>query len=129
MNFKDRNAHSTPLFIDSNIIKFPDKIKIENCLLINKYFHNKLPSTFNSWFNLSSNCHNYETSFSSKGNLKVPMANTTSYGKASFINMAVKTWNDIQKDHRKGPLVSYSLKNLKQLLNEYFLTSYKTSNI
>ena len=95
INFKDRNAHSTPLFVDLNIIKLPDKIKIENCLFINKYVHQKLPSIFNSWFNFSSNCHNYETSFSSKANLK---AHTTSYGKAGFINMVVKTWNNIQKD-------------------------------
>ena len=128
MNFKDRNSHSNPLFKGSKVIKLPDKIKIENCLFINKYVHQKLPSIFNSWFNFSSNCHNYETSFSSKGNLKVPSVHTTSYGKAGFINMVVKTWNNIQKDLKKGPLTSYSSNNLKLLLNEYFLNSYKASS-
>ena len=87
--------------------KSPYKFKIENCLTISKYVNNKLPSIFNSWFNFSSDCHHYETSFSAGGNLQVPSVNTTSYGKAGFINMAIKTWNDVQKDLKMGPLNVY----------------------
>ena len=43
INFKERNAHSSPLFHYSKIIKIADKVKIENCLFINKYTNNKLP--------------------------------------------------------------------------------------
>ena len=43
INFKERNAHSSPLFYYSEIIKIADKAKIENCLSINKYTNNKLP--------------------------------------------------------------------------------------
>ena len=46
INFKERNGHSSPLFHYSKIIKITDKVKIENCLFINKYTNNKLPSTF-----------------------------------------------------------------------------------
>ena len=43
INFKERNAHSSPLFHYSKIVKIVDKVKIENCLFINKYANNKLP--------------------------------------------------------------------------------------
>ena len=66
INFKERNAHSSPLFHHSKIIKAADKVKIENCLFINKYTSNKLPSIFTNWFTFSSMSHNYQTSFASK---------------------------------------------------------------
>ena len=50
INFKERTAHTAPLFFKSKIKKLPDKIKIEHFLFISKYVNNKLPPTFNSWF-------------------------------------------------------------------------------
>ena len=35
INFKERNAHYSPLFYHSKIIRIADKVKIENCLFIN----------------------------------------------------------------------------------------------
>ena len=46
INFKERNAHSSPLFHHSKMIKITGKVKIDNCLFINKYTNNKLPSIF-----------------------------------------------------------------------------------
>ena len=66
INFKERNAHYSPLLHFSKIIKVADKVKIENCLFINKYTNNKLPSIFTNWFTFSSMSHNYQTSFASK---------------------------------------------------------------
>ena len=63
IHFKERNAHTAPLFFKSKIMQLPDKIKIENCLFISKYVSNKSPAIFNSWFYFSSTFHNYETSF------------------------------------------------------------------
>ena len=36
INFKERNSHSSPFFHCSKIIKIADKVKIDNCLFINK---------------------------------------------------------------------------------------------
>ena len=127
LHYKQHNEHSTPLFLDAKIIKIPDKVKIENCLMISKYFHKKLPSTFDEWFMLSSNSHRYETSFASYGNLKIPSVKTTSYGKSSFISMAVKTWNTLQMEFKNNNLNSYSQNQLKTLLIQYFLDSYRMS--
>ena len=63
IHHEQRNTHSSTLFYKSEIIKFADKIKIENCLFISKYAMNKLPSIFDDWFTFSSTTHGYETSF------------------------------------------------------------------
>ena len=46
MYLLNRNAHTTPLFKDSNILKFPDKIALENCIFIKNYFNQTLPTPF-----------------------------------------------------------------------------------
>ena len=49
MYFKERMAHPNPLFLKSNIIKLPDKTKIENCsVLISKSANCKLLPIFNN---------------------------------------------------------------------------------
>ena len=56
-----------------------------------------LPPVFNHWFTFSSDSHNYETSSSSKGLLKIKTVNTKKYGRAAMTNNAVSSWNNIQK--------------------------------
>ena len=58
IHFKERNAHTAPLFFKSKVVKLPNKIKIENCIFISKYVNNMLPPIFNSCFIFSSTCHN-----------------------------------------------------------------------
>ena len=127
INFKDHNAHFSPLLHYSRIIKIAGKVKIENCLFINKYSNNKLPSIFANWFTFSSMSHNYQTSFTSKENLQIPSVKTTSYGKNAFVYMVIKTWNDIQKESKGVMLNTFSLVKLKSLLIEFYLNMYKAS--
>ena len=114
INFKERNARSSPLFHCSKIIKIADKFKIENCLFISKYTNNKLPSIFTNWFAFSSMYRNYQTSFASKGNLN------------AFVYTVIRTWNDIQKEMKGVMLNTFSLVKLKSLLTEFYLNMYKT---
>ena len=72
IDFKDCSAHVAPLFFKSKIVKLPEKIEIENCHFIIKYINNKLPPMFNGWFIFSSTYYNYETSWATKGHLKIP---------------------------------------------------------
>ena len=53
MSFECRNAHSNPLFFRHEIIKLPDKIKMENCLFIGKSINFNLLPIFNHWFTFS----------------------------------------------------------------------------
>ena len=96
MSCKCRNAHSNPLLFRHEI-KLPDKIIMENCLFISKSIIFNLPPIFNHWFTFSSDSHNYETSSSSKGLLKVKTVNTKKYGREAMTNNAASSWNNIQK--------------------------------
>ena len=49
-----KKALRTIYFSESNAIKLPDKISIENCLFVSKSLNNQLPEIFNNWFVLSS---------------------------------------------------------------------------
>ena len=126
IHFKEHNAHTTPLFFKSKIVKLPDEIKIENCLFISNYVNNKLPPIFYSWFIFSSTCHNYETSFAAKGHIKIPTVTTTTYGKGAFISMATKTWNNTQSQIKDPMINTFSLNKLKIFLFGFYLNLYQT---
>ena len=57
IHFKERNAHTAPLFFKSKVVKLPNKIRIETCIFIGKYVNNTSP-IFNSCFIFFSTCHN-----------------------------------------------------------------------
>ena len=63
INFQPRNSHLSPLFRKSFILKFLNKVNLENTLFANKFISNLLPSLFNDWFLFSSDQHNYQTSW------------------------------------------------------------------
>ena len=69
INFQPRSFHTSPLFKQNSILKFQDKICLENILFISKYLNNLSPSIFNTWFSFSSDQHNCETSRSTQSNL------------------------------------------------------------
>ena len=71
MNFKLRNFRNSPPFLSSYIIKLSDKTFSENFYLVSKAVNSFLPSAFNNYFAFSSDTHQYETLFSTKGVLKI----------------------------------------------------------
>ena len=64
INFQPRNSRTSPLFKQNFILKFQDKICLENMIFVSKSLNNLSPSIFNAWFSLSSDQRNYETSSS-----------------------------------------------------------------
>ena len=122
MSFECRNAHSNPL-----LFRLPDEIIMENCLFISKSINFNLPPLFNRWFTFSSDSHNYETSTSSKGLLKVNTVNTKKYGREAMANNAVSSWNNIQKIFPSHVLRDLSYSRLKSLLVKYFLKPYSNN--
>ena len=93
INLQPRNFHTSPLFKQNSILKFQDKICLENILFVSKSLNNLSPSVFNTWFSFSSDQHNYETSSSTQ-------RKTKRYGKYSVTVSAVESWNKIQKQLR-----------------------------
>ena len=81
MNFQTPNSHNSPLFRKTYILKFKDKINIENILFISKSINNLISSLFNSWFVFSSDTYEYNTSRSSNDELQKYSYRTNTYGK------------------------------------------------
>ena len=48
MKYEPRNSHTSPLFRKAAVLKFKDKINLENILFINKSINNLLPALFNN---------------------------------------------------------------------------------
>ena len=97
INFQPKNFHTSPLFKQNSILKFHDKICLENILFVSKSLNNLSPSLFNTWFSFSSidlrkNFHNYETSSSTQGNLIKNFYKTKRYGKYSITVSAADSW-------------------------------------
>ena len=67
MNYQPQNSHNSPLAV----LKFKDKINLENILFISKSINNLSPSLFNNWFVFSSDTHKYNTSWSSSSDDKL----------------------------------------------------------
>ena len=121
INLQPRNFHTSPLFKQNSILKFQDKICLENILFISKTLNNLSPSVFNTWFSFSSDQHNYEISSSAKGNIIKPMYKTNRYRKYSITLSAIESWNKIQKQLKdtllKGPIKL-------TIVSNFYLISY-----
>ena len=128
INFQPRNSHTTPLFKQSSILKFQDKICLENILFVSKSLNNLSPSVFNALFSFSSDQHNYETSSSTQGNLTKIFYKTNRYGLYSITVNAVELWNKIQKQQKIYDLKIYAPIKLKQLLVIFILNHINNSS-
>ena len=80
ISFQPRDCYLSSLLEKQNLLKFKDKIQLENILFVSKYFNNILPSIFDNWFTLYSNMHNYNTAASLTGKLFKPSFRTILYG-------------------------------------------------
>ena len=101
INFQPRNFHTSPLFQQNFILKFQDKICLENILHVSRSISKLTPSVFNTWFRFSSDQHNYKTSCSRQGKLIKFSYRTNRYGKYSIIPCAVDYWEKKLKKNLK----------------------------
>ena len=124
INFQPRNFHTSPLFKQNSILKFQDKICIENILFVSKSLNNLSPSIFNKWLSFSSDQYNYETSSSTLGNLMKRFYETYRFGKYSITVSAVELWNKIQKQLKDMLLRDLSPNKIKTIVSDFYLNSY-----
>ena len=127
INFQPRNSHTSALFKQRPILKFQDKVCLENVLFVTKSLNNFSWSVFNTWFSFSSDQHNYETSSSTQGNLTKRFYKTNRYGKYSITLSAAESWNKIQKQLKNIYLKIYPPIKLKQLLIIFILNHINKS--
>ena len=124
INFQPRNFHASPLLKQNSILKFEDKISLENILFISKSLNNLSSSVFNTWFSFSSDQHNYETSSSTQGNLIKHFYKTEKYGKYSITVSAVESWSKMQKQNKDLLLRDVSASKIKTIVSYLYRKSY-----
>ena len=115
---------TSPLFKQNFILKFQDKVCLENILFVRKSLNNLSPSIFNAWFSLSSDQHHYETSSSTQGNLMKLFYKTDRYGKYSITVNAVESWNKIQKQLKSILLKDLSPNKIKTVVTNFYFKLY-----
>ena len=113
ITFQSRNCHSSPLFSKVKLLKFNDKVLLENVLLISKFINSLLPPVFNNWFTFCSNIHNYETTSSATCKLFKPFCTTLSGTNSITVN-AIDTWNKAQTFLGDTILKDLTLNKIKQ---------------
>ena len=96
MYFLNRNTQTAPIFKDSNILIFPDKITLESCIFIKNYFNQTLPTPFKDWFTLSADSHTHNKRWSNLVCLKIPPHKAKKYGRQSVNISAIYIWNYLQ---------------------------------
>ena len=125
INLQPRNFHTSALFKQNSILKFQDKICLENILFVSKSLNNLSPSVFNTWFSFYSDQHNYETSNSTQGNLIKLFCKTKRYEKYSITVSAVESWNRIQKQLKDMLHKDLSPNKIETIVSDFYLKSYK----
>ena len=129
MNFKDQLFHSSPLFSENNILKFTDKITLENILFVNKSINRQVPPIFYDWFTFSGDLHRYETCWSVTDHLNIPTFRTQKYGRFSIRASTIYLWNSILNlliYHLNIYQKNLSRKNSTTKKIKYFLTKHFT---
>ena len=119
MYFLNRNAHTAPLFKDSNILKFPDKIVFLLRVSSTKPYQHLLKIG-----SLSADSHTHNTRWSNLGCLKIPPHKTKIYGRQSVNISAIYTWNYLQSHHRNIMFPQLSLTRLKKLIMQCYFSNY-----
>ena len=124
INNQPRNSHSSLLFKKSNILKFEDKILINNIIFISKSINNLQPPIFKNWFIFCSDIHKYDTVSSSADKLFKPSYRTDSYGRNSVIIGAINCWNKMQNILRNQSLKSLYPNKIKTILTKRCIDKY-----
>ena len=124
MNYQPQNSHTSILFRKAAVLKFKDKINLENVLFTGKSINNLLPSLFNNWFVFSSDTHKYNTSWSSNDKLQKYSYTTNTYGKNLIIISTIGSWNNSQNNLKTVSLRPLKPNKIKLLLSNEYLKTY-----
>ena len=125
MNLNEQLFHSSPLFFSNNILRFGDKITLENIIFISKSINRQAPSIFNDCFTFSGNLHRYETFWYATNHPNIPSSRIQKYGHFSLRESAICSWN-YTEDMLKIDLLSKSSTpvKIKYFVTKYFIESY-----
>ena len=106
ISFKERYAHSTPLFYKLKLLKLFDIRTLNLLSLVYECQNNQSNQPFDDFFNPLYSVHNYNTRQAFKEDIYVPDVpgmNTTQYGKRSAKYTGSILWNSLDLFMRQPP--------------------------
>ena len=126
MTFSDYHAHSNPLFVNLNILKIHDLVKLSNVNLIHDILNSNCPARVSTIFSLDFYQHDYTTRGKNINLLSRPYARTTTYGIKSVTYNSIVLWNNFQKSVPNITLSEIKKRRLSTLYRNFLISQYIT---
>ena len=104
------------------IIKLYDLVYFQTALFMYNYHYNNLPESFNSFFHVVRDKHDYNTRFAVGSTYSIPKFRIN-YGKFNIRFAGVKVWNSIEESTKKLTKSQFKVK-----LKNYIFQLYIKSN-
>ena len=125
MTFSNFNAHSNELFINLNLLKVREIIKVRNITLVHQILTNDCPPRVSSVFSLNYLQHSHRTrDNTTKGLLARPSFRTFTYGVNSICYQSILQWNEFQKSHPDSTMTKLTILSLKNIYQNHLISSY-----
>ena len=123
ITFKNCHHHISCLYKECKILKFPDILNLQNCLLMYQVqLRPKLNTSFPAL--LAKDKHNYNTRSATHNLLDIPLTKTNIYEKNSIKNHCIRDWNNLKKDLSDIPNSELSLSYMKGYLKQKYFGPY-----
>ena len=126
MTFSDYHAHSNPLFVNLNILKIHDLVKLSNISLIHDILNSKCPVRVSTIFSLNFYQHDYTTRGKNINLLSKPYARTSTYGIKSVTYNSIVLWNIFQTSLPDIILSGIRKRRLDTLYRNFLISQYIT---
>ena len=122
MSFSDFRAHSSPLFKKWKILKMKDIVDMQNCLLSHSFLNDRLPKSFENFFQKCSDIHSTPTRSCTSECFYMSRFKSTKYGMNSITNAAIHSWNKLTEVVDKPS--SLSINEVKTIMSNNYLANY-----
>lgn len=123
ITFSNFDSHTSPLFLNLNILKLSDLVKFLNVILVYQVLNNSAPQAIINIYNLKKHPNIHITRGFTQGLLARPQANTSKYGTNSIIYLSVLQWNEFQLYYSGSDLTTVSKSKLLNLYKSFMLNS------
>ena len=123
INFKKRHDRISCVYKECKILKFPDILNLQNCLLMYEIQHRpKISASFPALH--AKDKHNYNTRSATHNLLDIRFTKTNMYWKNSIKNHCIRDWNNLKKDLSDIPDSEPSFSKIKIYLKQKYFGQY-----
>ena len=131
MSFSDKDAPSSPIFKDLNILKLNDLITTNNIIFVHKTLNKLTPSHFGNYFELHAPSHNHATRNNPSSGYSLPPGSVSvdNIPMDSLKYNCARDWNDMLKEISRTnrtlrPLLEMSIISLKKISKAQLTDAY-----